>query len=105
MARSRRSVDAEQAGGGLDSLCIKDMSGQLTPALALDLIPALKSLGLPVYLHCHSTDEARALGVQTVAIEAGISGIEVAVEPLAGGRKGGRSGVSLLLRADGWGGD
>ena len=76
---------AEQAGGGLDSLCIKDMSGQLTPALALDLIPALKSLGLPVYLHCHSTDEARALGVQTVAIEAGISGIEVAVEPLAGG--------------------
>ena len=46
---------AEQAGGHLDSLCIKDMSGQLTPALTSVLVPALKALGLPVYLHCHST--------------------------------------------------
>lgn len=76
---------AEQAGGNLDSLCIKDMSGQLTPALAVQLVPALKQLGLPLFLHCHSTDEARALGVQTIAIQSEIDGIEVAVEPLAGG--------------------
>ena len=76
---------AEQAGGYLDSLCIKDMSGQLTPALTSVLVPALKVLGLPVYLHCHSTDEAKALGTQTIAIQCGIDGIEVAVEPLAGG--------------------
>ena len=76
---------AKQAGGQLDSLCIKDMSGQLTPALAASLVPALKALGLPVYLHCHSTDEAKALGAQTIAIQCGIDGVEVAVDPLAGG--------------------
>lgn len=76
---------ASGAGGQLDSLCIKDMSGQLTPALARQLIPALKQLDLPVFLHCHSTDEARSLAVQTVAIQSGIDGIEVAIEPLAGG--------------------
>ncbi len=76
---------AQQAGGQLDSLCIKDMSGQLTPALAAVLVPALKALGLPVYLHCHSTDEAKSLGTQTIAIQCGIDGIEVAVDPLAGG--------------------
>ena len=76
---------ATEAGGELDSLCIKDMSGQLTPKEAAKLVPALKQLGLPVFLHCHSTDEARALAVQTVAIQSGIDGIEVAVDPLSGG--------------------
>ncbi|WP_371193457.1 hypothetical protein [Glaciecola sp. SC05] len=76
---------AEDAGGQLDSITIKDMSGQLAPDAAKQLIPALKALGLPVYLHCHSTDEAKSTATQMFAIEAGIDGIEVAVAPLAGG--------------------
>lgn len=76
---------AAQADGELDSLCIKDMSGQLTADNAIALIGGLKELGLPIYLHCHSTDEARAMAVQVVAVQQGIAGIEVAVEPLAGG--------------------
>jgi oxaloacetate decarboxylase alpha subunit len=76
---------AEAAGGQLDSITIKDMSGQLAPDAAKLLIPALKTLGLPVFLHCHSTDEAKATATQMLAIEAGIDGIEVAIAPLAGG--------------------
>lgn len=76
---------AEAAGGQLDSIAIKDMSGQLAPDCAKHLIPALKALGLPVFLHCHSTDEAKATATQMLAIEAGIDGIEVAIAPLAGG--------------------
>ena len=76
---------AKEAGGSLDSLCIKDMSGQLAPDAARDLVPALKALGLPVFLHCHSTDEAKATATQLIAVESGIDGIEVAVAPLAGG--------------------
>lgn len=76
---------ATEAGGQLDSLCIKDMSGQLAPDVARDLVPALKELGLPVYLHCHSTAEAQATATQWVAVQMGIDGIEVAVAPLAGG--------------------
>jgi oxaloacetate decarboxylase alpha subunit len=76
---------AEAAGGHLDSITIKDMSGQLAPDTVKDLIPALKGLGLPIFLHCHSTDEAKASATQMLAIEAGIDGIEVAIAPLAGG--------------------
>lgn len=76
---------AKAAGGQLDSITIKDMSGQLAPDAAKHLIPALKTLGLPVFLHCHSTDEAKATATQMLAIEAGIDGIEVAIAPLAGG--------------------
>jgi len=76
---------AEAAGGQLDSITIKDMSGQLAPDTAKDLIPALKALGLPVFLHCHSTDEAKSSATQMLAVEAGIDGIEVAIAPLAGG--------------------
>lgn len=76
---------ADAAGGKLDSIAIKDMSGQLAPDAAKRLIPALKTLGLPVYLHCHSTDEAKATATQMLAVESGIDGIEVAIAPLAGG--------------------
>ncbi len=86
VAYARQLIEiAANAGGELDSLCIKDMSGQLAPDVARELVPALKQLGLPVYLHCHSTDEPKATAAQLVAVEAGIDGIEVAVNPLAGG--------------------
>ena len=86
IAYAKKLMDiAEAAGGQLDSIAIKDMSGQLAPDSAKHLIPALKSLGLPVFLHCHSTDEAKASATQMLAIEAGIDGIEVAIAPLAGG--------------------
>lgn len=83
-AKALQSI-AKDAGGQIDSFCIKDMSGQLIPKYTAPLIQQLKTLGRPVYLHCHSTDEARSLAVQATAIENGIDGVEVAIEPLSGG--------------------
>lgn len=76
---------AQAAGGSIDSLCIKDMSGQLSVATVVPLIITLQQFELPIVLHCHSTDEARSLAVVYAAINAGISGVEVALEPLSGG--------------------
>jgi oxaloacetate decarboxylase alpha subunit len=73
----------EQVELGIDSLCIKDMSGILTPYVAYDLVKKLKAaIDIPIQLHCHSSS-----GMSTVtylkAIEAGIDVIDCAVAPLA----------------------
>lgn len=83
-AKALRSI-ALEAGGDLDSFCIKDMSGQLVASAAIKLTKALKEVGLPVILHCHSTDEAKSLSAVIASAQAGIDAIEVAVHPLAGG--------------------
>ncbi len=73
----------EQVEIGIDSLCIKDMSGILTPYIAYELVSRLKdAIDVPIQLHCHSSS-----GMATVtyvkAIEAGIDIIDCAVAPLA----------------------
>jgi oxaloacetate decarboxylase alpha subunit len=73
----------EQVDIGIDSLCIKDMSGILTPFVAYDLVEKLKeAIDIPIQLHCHSSS-----GMSTVtylkAIEAGVDIIDCAVAPLA----------------------
>ncbi len=83
-AKALRKI-AQDKGGDLDSICIKDMSSQLSVAEASKLIKALKTIGLPVTLHCHSTDEGKSTASLLVAAESGANRIEVAVEPLAGG--------------------
>ncbi|HOQ09287.1 MAG TPA: pyruvate carboxylase subunit B [Syntrophomonadaceae bacterium] len=70
---------------GVNSICIKDMSGILGPQDAYDLISALKaSVKVPVFLHTHSTT---GLGSITYykAVEAGCDGIDCAISAFAGG--------------------
>ncbi len=70
---------------GVNSLCIKDMSGIMGPQEAYDLIKALKeTIKIPVVLHTHSTT---GLGPITYfkAIEAGCDGIDCAISSFFGG--------------------
>jgi len=72
-------------GMGVDSICIKDMSGIMGPQEAYDLIKALKeTVKKPIVLHTHSTT---GLGPITYfkAIEAGCDGIDCAISVFSGG--------------------
>ena len=66
---------------GVDSICIKDMSGLLSPYDAYNLIRMLKKhLSVPIELHTHCTC---GLGEMTYmkAIEAGVDIIDTALSP------------------------
>lgn len=70
---------------GVDSICIKDMAGILSPKDCFDIVKALKStVKLPIYLHTHCTT---GLGPLTYlkAVEAGCDGIDTAISSLSGG--------------------
>lgn len=68
---------------GADSICIKDMSGLLSPYAAEKLVRSLKtSLQVPIELHTHFTS---GLGGMTYlkAVEAGVDIIDTALSPFA----------------------
>lgn len=68
---------------GADSICIKDMSGILTPYTAYDLVKALKStIHIPLQLHSHYTAGMAAM-TYLKAIEAGVDVVDTAISPLA----------------------
>ena len=70
---------------GADSICIKDMSGLLTPYEAYDLVKAIKSkVDLPVEIHSHATT---GLSVATLlkAAEAGADVLDTAISAMAMG--------------------
>lgn len=70
---------------GVNSICIKDMAGIMSPKEAYDLVKALKeTVKLPVFLHTHSTT---GLGPITYfkAVEAGCDGIDTAISSFSGG--------------------
>lgn len=70
---------------GVDSICIKDMSGIMGPQEAYDLIKALKeTVNKPIVLHTHCTT---GLGPITYfkAIEAGCDVIDCAISAFSGG--------------------
>jgi oxaloacetate decarboxylase alpha subunit len=70
---------------GVDSICIKDMSGIMGPQEAYDMISALKdTVSKPIVLHTHSTT---GLGPITYfkAVEAGCDVIDCAISAFAGG--------------------
>ncbi len=72
-------------GMGVDSICIKDMSGIMGPQEAYDLIKALKeTINKPIVLHTHSTT---GLGPITYfkAVEAGCDVIDCAISAFSGG--------------------
>ncbi|MBR6473519.1 MAG: oxaloacetate decarboxylase subunit alpha [Firmicutes bacterium] len=70
---------------GADSICIKDMSGLLTPQAAEKLIPALKgAVDIPIELHSHCTSGV-ALMSYMKAIESGCDIVDTAISPWAMG--------------------
>ncbi|MBQ4370245.1 MAG: pyruvate carboxylase subunit B [Oscillospiraceae bacterium] len=72
-------------GMGVQSICIKDMAGVMSPAEAYDLVSAIKdSVDLPVVLHTHCTT---GLAYMTIlkAVEAGADVIDTAISCFSGG--------------------
>ena len=85
---------------GVDSICIKDMSGIMGPQEAYDLITALKSaMKKPIFLHTHSTT---GLGPITYykAIEAGCDGIDCAISAFSGGDLSSRQLSPYILHSN-----
>jgi oxaloacetate decarboxylase alpha subunit len=70
---------------GVDSICIKDMSGILLPYTAYELVSEIKKVtDLPLEIHSHFTS---GIANQTYmkAIEAGADIIDTAISPLGNG--------------------
>ena len=71
------------ADEGVDSICIKDMAGLLTPETAYDLVKKLKdAVDLPIQLHCHYTSGLASVTYMR-AVEAGVDVIDCALSSFA----------------------
>lgn len=70
---------------GVQSICIKDMAGIISPKEAYELVSALKdSVDLPVILHTHCTTGLGPMTLQKAA-EAGVDVIDTAISCFSGG--------------------
>ena len=70
---------------GADSICIKDMSGLLTPYTAYDLVTELKkTVKIPIQLHTHYTTGLASMTILK-AVEAGVDVVDTAISPMAMG--------------------
>lgn len=68
---------------GADSICIKDMSGLLTPYSAYELVSAIKNaINIPLELHSHATSGLASM-TYLKAIEAGVDIVDTAISPFA----------------------
>lgn len=74
----------DQVALGVDSICIKDMAGILSPISAEKLVSALiKELNIPIQLHCH-TSSGMAMATYVEAVRAGAGAIDCAISSMAG---------------------
>jgi oxaloacetate decarboxylase alpha subunit len=74
----------EQVALGIDSLCIKDMAGILSPIAAEKLVSALaKEVQIPIQVHSHLTS-GMAVATYVEAVRAGAGAIDCAVSSMAG---------------------
>jgi oxaloacetate decarboxylase alpha subunit len=67
---------------GADSIAIKDMAGLISPYDAHELVTRLKTVGVPLQLHCHYTSGMASMSYLK-AIEAGVDVVDTACSPLA----------------------
>jgi len=74
----------EQAALGIDSLCIKDMAGILSPISAERLIKALKhTVSVPIQIHSHATS-GMAVATYVEGVRAGAEAIDCAISVMSG---------------------
>ncbi len=70
---------------GVDSICIKDMAGLMSPTVAYKLVKMLKKeISVPIDLHTHST-AGWAPVTYMKAVEAGVDVIDTAMSPFGFG--------------------
>ncbi|WP_373782351.1 pyruvate carboxylase subunit B [Jeotgalibaca porci] len=70
---------------GVDSICIKDMAGILTPKVARELVSEIKKvIDVPLNIHTHSTSGIAQM-TYLAAVEAGADMIDCAISPFAEG--------------------
>ncbi|MEO1866816.1 MAG: pyruvate carboxylase subunit B [Methylococcales bacterium] len=68
---------------GIDSLCVKDMAGLLSPTVATNLVSALTHLNIPIQIHSHATS-GMACSAYLDGVRAGAGAIDCAVSSMAG---------------------
>ena len=74
----------EQVALGVDSICIKDMAGILSPIAAERLVSALvDEVKIPIQLHAHATS-GMATATYVAGVRAGAGAIDCAVSSMAG---------------------
>ncbi|TVQ16950.1 MAG: pyruvate carboxylase subunit B [Bacteroidetes bacterium] len=74
----------EQVQMGIDSICIKDMAGILSPVRSQELVSALrKEMDIPIQIHCHATS-GMAETAYLDGVRAGAGAIDCAVASMAG---------------------
>ena len=73
-----------QVSMGVDSLCIKDMAGILTPGAARELVAALVKAvpGTPIQVHSHMTS-GMAAAMYMAAVEAGAGCVDCSISTLS----------------------
>ena len=82
---------------GVDSICIKDMAGLLSPYLAYELVSLFKQhLKVPIQLHSHYIG-GLAVGAYLEAARAGVDVVDTASVPLAFGAS--QPPVETVVRA------
>ena len=70
---------------GVDSICIKDMAGLISPYSAYNLVKAMKDdkkINVPIHLHCHYTSGMASMAYLKAA-EAGVDIVDCALSPFA----------------------
>jgi len=74
----------EQIAMGIDSLCIKDMAGLLSPTMSKNLVTALKKeTKIPIQIHCHATS-GMADSAYLEGVKAGAGAVDCAISSMAG---------------------
>jgi len=74
----------EQVQLGVDSLCIKDMAGILSPIMAEKLVTALiKEVDIPIQIHAHATS-GMATPTYVEGVRAGAGAIDCSISSMAG---------------------
>ncbi len=74
----------DQVAIGIDSLCIKDMAGLLSPTMSKNLVTALKNeIDIPIQIHCHATS-GMADSAYLDGVRAGAGAVDCAISTMAG---------------------
>ncbi len=77
-------IAQDQVALGIDSLCIKDMAGILSPIAAEKLVSALVAkVDVPIQIHSHMTS-GMAVATYVESVRAGAGAIDCAISPMAG---------------------